>query len=72
MNDLFRVSYEFYLKKCTTDYLTESELGHEIARLMRQGACDVRVTILDSEKLDISEELKEKLKKERLERKHGS
>lgn len=51
MNDRFMILYEINLKRCKSDYLTEDELGHEIARLMRRGACDVRVVILDSEKL---------------------
>ena len=51
MADRFVVFYEMNHKKCKTDYLTEDELGHEIARLMRYGACDVRVVIFDSERL---------------------
>ena len=51
MADRFVVFYEMNHKKCKTDYLTEDKLGHEIARLMRYGACDVQVVIFDSERL---------------------
>ena len=52
MNDRFMILYEMNLKRCKSDYLTEDELGHEIARLMRYGACDVRVVILSSSYLE--------------------
>lgn len=51
MMDRFVIFYEMNLKKCKSEYLTEDELGHEIARLMRNGACDVQVVIFDSERL---------------------
>lgn len=52
MNDRFIISYEINHKLCKSDYLTEDELGHEIARLMRRGACGVKVSICDSERLE--------------------
>lgn len=51
MNDRFVIYYEMNHEKCHSDYLTEDELGHEIAYLMRYGAGDVRVSIFDSERL---------------------
>lgn len=51
MNDLFIIFYEMCHKKCKSDYLTEDELGYEIARLMRYGAYNVQVIITDSERL---------------------
>lgn len=51
INDLFKVSYKMNLERYSTDYLTEEELGHEIARLMRYGACDVNVVIFDSKRI---------------------
>lgn len=51
INDLFKVSYKMNLKRYSTDYLTEEELGHEIARLMKYGACDVSVVIFDSKRI---------------------
>lgn len=51
MNDRFVVFYEMNHEEHKTDYLTEYELGHEIARLMRYGASNVRVVIIDSERL---------------------
>lgn len=55
MNDRFMILYEMNLKRYKSDYLTEDELGHEIARLMRQGACGVQVVILDSDRLNIEQ-----------------
>lgn len=51
MADRFVIFYEMNLKQYKSEYLTEDELGHEIARLMRRGACGVRVVIFDSERL---------------------
>jgi hypothetical protein len=51
MADRFIIFYEMNLKRCKSEYLTEDELGHEIARLMRRGACDVKVVIFDSERI---------------------
>lgn len=51
MNDRFKIFYEMNLEECDSDYLTEDELGHEIAHLMRYGAGNVRVCIFDSETL---------------------
>jgi len=51
MNDRFMILYEINHKQCKSSYLTEDELGHEIAHLMRHGACSVQVLILDSERL---------------------
>lgn len=56
MNDRFVIIYEMNLKRCRSDYLTEHELGGEIVRLMRHGACDVHVVILDSERLKLKGE----------------
>ena len=47
MNDKFIILYEINYKQYKSDYLTEDELGHEIAHLMRYGACNVRVVILE-------------------------
>ena len=46
MDDKFIIFYEMDNNECKSDYLTEYELGHEIAYLMRHGACDVRVVVL--------------------------
>ena len=52
MNDRFVIFYEMNHEECKSDYLTEYELGHEIASLMRYGAGNVRVVIFDSERLN--------------------
>lgn len=52
MKDKFMVTYEKDLVKYQTKPLTEERLGFVIADLMRHGACDVRVAILDSERFE--------------------
>ena len=40
--------------------MTEDELGHEIAHLMRYGACGVQVVIYDSERLKGEDKIESK------------